>query len=981
MKLTSLLVIITALAITSPVLNKAVSGQSSDSGISVSKEVLFHTTGEYKGLTPNANETNQNGFPIRTNKNQDKFLISEYNNAVIGPSDNQCAYSVELTDSYGDGWNGNVLGFRQGGTIVGTFGQDFTNGFTYGPVYVALNHNVSTEIVVVTIGDFTSEVGFVVKDPYGATVYARNPGINFTLYTIFTTFTSNCTPPACMKPTLTDPTSITTTSAILNWTAPLNPPLNGYQYEVRTSGAGGSGNNGLLISGNTPAGITSATVTGLSPSSTYYIYVRSSCDNNTFSEWSGPKIFSTSCATLTVLHEDFENLFPPVCWTLINNGAGNNWSRSDNPYSGLYSLTYSYDSVSPANAWAFTGAFGLIAGRTYVISFYQSIGDDEYPEKLKVTMGTSPAVAAQTTTLWNNAGGSQLTNMEWIERKIEFVSPATGTYFFGFNCYSDADMFELYVDNISILEKPQVDLSLSDLYQTSASLAPENGYSQGNFIIVNRKSTSILSLPGERDDKTPEQITGNENITPVTLQPAVMYPSIPVEVDALVSNAGVQPSGGTIDWSVGGVIQPPYSISAISSGNSQITNLYYSPSARGTYLVDCSVSATGDSNPYNDSRSIRIRVYPDNFSRIVYDRGDNTVDSWVGYNSAVIRTKTGVRFTASKDIKLAGVDYICRTESITSGSFVVQVRASGATPGIPGAVLYTRSFNTSDYLPNGNNGDYITFPFDDTAPVITGGSDYWITIKAPLGVLNPAATHHSGFTAGRSFYEANGDTTIWYPLVIGTEKAWLMRAITVSPTIPGKTLAVKAYLEGFWNGTSMNKAQDANSQGETWDKFGGTVVDTLSILLANGTAPFSTVYAVHGVNLNTNGSMSMTIPGDYSGGYYLIIIHRQGVETWSAMPVSFSGSDISYDFTTSASQAFGSNQKSLGMAWGIFTGDVSQNGYVELNDVNAVFNSVRSSGYGYILYDINGNGFAEVDDLNKTFSNQRLSAGRMVPSY
>lgn len=28
-----------------------------------------------------------------------------------------------MTDSWGDGWNGNILGIKQNGTIIGTFGR------------------------------------------------------------------------------------------------------------------------------------------------------------------------------------------------------------------------------------------------------------------------------------------------------------------------------------------------------------------------------------------------------------------------------------------------------------------------------------------------------------------------------------------------------------------------------------------------------------------------------------------------------------------------------------------------------------------------------------------------------------------------------------------------------------------------------------------------------------------------------------------
>lgn len=179
-----------------------------------------------------------------------------------------------------------------------------------------------------------------------------------------------------------------------------------------------------------------------------------------------------------------------------------------------------------------------------------------------------------------------------------------------------------------------------------------------------------------------------------------------------------------------------------------------------------------------------MRVYPDVFTRTAYDNGSNVVDTYVGWNSTTVAMKAGVRFTASSITKLAGVDVIYRTEAVTSGTIFVQVRAAGATTGAPGAVLYTKSFNTVDYLPSGDLGAYITFPFGDDAPVIAAGSDYWITVKTPVGILYPGGCQSTGtLELGRSFYEGSVDTTAWSPLIITTEYVWIMRTVEVVPCL------------------------------------------------------------------------------------------------------------------------------------------------------------------------------------------------------
>jgi hypothetical protein len=50
--------------------------------------------------------------------------------------------TITMSDSYGDGWNGNILGFMQNKVVVGTFGSNFTKGSSSGPVKVTINSKV-----------------------------------------------------------------------------------------------------------------------------------------------------------------------------------------------------------------------------------------------------------------------------------------------------------------------------------------------------------------------------------------------------------------------------------------------------------------------------------------------------------------------------------------------------------------------------------------------------------------------------------------------------------------------------------------------------------------------------------------------------------------------------------------------------------------------------------------------------------------------
>jgi len=68
-------------------------------------------------------------------------------------------YDVTLTDSGSDGWNGNILSFKQDG-IVTPFGGQFLNGKKYGPRSFSFTKKIPVDIIVQTVGNKSLEIGF-----------------------------------------------------------------------------------------------------------------------------------------------------------------------------------------------------------------------------------------------------------------------------------------------------------------------------------------------------------------------------------------------------------------------------------------------------------------------------------------------------------------------------------------------------------------------------------------------------------------------------------------------------------------------------------------------------------------------------------------------------------------------------------------------------------------------------------------------------
>ncbi len=299
------------------------------------------------------------------------------------------------------------------------------------------------------------------------------------------------TPPSCIAPSALNIASLAITSVTLNWTASPSAPANGYEWEVRTSGAGGSGAVGLTASGSVGAGVVTENITGLTSATTYIYYVRSNC-GGTFSGWVASSPFTTTCPPTNVPYtQDFESVITPaipVCTSVLQAGTGNLWATSSPAGFGFTTkaLRYLYNGTNAANTWFFTQSINLTGGTSYRISYkYGNSSGTTFPEKLKVAYGVSATVAGMTTTL---ADYPNVVNNNAITATMDFTPASTGVYYFGFQAYSDADQDALFIDDISVIVTPTcfVPTALNTTaintttttinWTASAPTPPANGY-------------------------------------------------------------------------------------------------------------------------------------------------------------------------------------------------------------------------------------------------------------------------------------------------------------------------------------------------------------------------------------------------------------------------------------------------------------------------------------------------------------------------
>lgn len=174
------------------------------------------------------------------------------------------------------------------------------------------------------------------------------------------------------------------------------------------------------------------------------------------------------------------------------------------------------------------------------------------------------------------------------------------------------------------------------------------------------------------------------------------------------------------------------------------------------------------------------------------------------------------------------------------------------------------------------------------------------------------------------------------------------------------TLNLTIGIQGFWNGTTQ-------------------VSDTVVCHLMNSVSPFNEIASATTV-LNTNGSGTFIFNSAPSGNYYIKITQRNSLETWNASPVALNtGGSLTYNFTTSASQAYGNNIVLTSGRYCNYSGDVTQEGSVDLNDVVNVNNSASMFTTGYVVQDVTGDDLVDLSDLIITFNNAALFVVKVTP--
>ena len=181
------------------------------------------------------------------------------------------------------------------------------------------------------------------------------------------------------------------------------------------------------------------------------------------------------------------------------------------------------------------------------------------------------------------------------------------------------------------------------------------------------------------------------------------------------------------------------------------------------------------------------------------------------------------------------------------------------------------------------------------------------------------------------------------------------------------TLNLTVIFEGYYNSAS----NEMNSG------------DTATVYLRNSVAPFNFVDSAKGFISQSAITGSFRFYNATSGSYYIVIKHRNTIETWSSTAVVYASlSTINYDFTNLITKAFGNNMKQADttpLRFAIYSGDINQDGTIDASDVSNADNDAFNSVSGYVNTDVTGDNFVDAADVSIVDNNAFNSVSVIEP--
>jgi hypothetical protein len=200
--------------------------------------------------------------------------------------------------------------------------------------------------------------------------------------------------PSCLEPSAVVTSGVLATTATISWTAPSTAPAGGYEYYLSTSSVEPTA--ATTPTGSVIAGNTSIAISSLTPSTQYFVWVRSVCSVTATSYWTTSTTFTTPCAAFVPGYtQDFATFTwqgPPSCWEKYGTGTvstGPSGPTNSGSWQSDGFLNVDFEGAAKINifntgvvGWLVSPVFDLTAGN-YQLKF--DVGATQYASTGPIT--------------------------------------------------------------------------------------------------------------------------------------------------------------------------------------------------------------------------------------------------------------------------------------------------------------------------------------------------------------------------------------------------------------------------------------------------------------------------------------------------------------------------------------------------------------------------------------------------------------------
>jgi hypothetical protein len=327
--------------------------------------------------------------------------------------------------------------------------------------------------------------------------------------------------PGCPMPMSLTATGITQNSVNIGWTGAAT-------VDIDYGAPGHPAGTGTVISNITT---NPYTISGLSASTSYDVYVRQVCGAGNYSAWNGPINFATSCAPISTFPwtESFGATFP-TCWSFSEGapGASYHWATTtadaahgaSGPQSGTHFMfLYCYLANTTYNPYYLTTPEFILGGTAKQVRYYYYLGASGYqssPDPLTLQISTDQGATWTDLYAHNNTNSTFGTDgsLSWwtlnvvnlsayVNKTVTFRFKANSNYGSGF---CDQGIDEFVVEDLPSCPMP-TSVTVTNITNNSANIGWSNaatvdidygapGHPAGTGTVVSSVTTNPYTLTG-----------------------------------------------------------------------------------------------------------------------------------------------------------------------------------------------------------------------------------------------------------------------------------------------------------------------------------------------------------------------------------------------------------------------------------------------------------------------------------------------------